>query len=351
METRKRCFLKPEVHRQWESGTAIHCVLALARFGEHGISLGTFCRIGVKWTMVNAMARKVLLLLAASIAFGIVSAFYLSMGAPRSSQEDPVPLLEQYLKATYARDYREVYRFISSQDQRLKDEKSYVRERGAFSGFTLEVARKLAGFIEARPVEKQINRHKAHVKLSAKLPNANAPELLGILLDWNEEKLNRLAPAEQKKIIEKVDRLYSEGKIPVIEGEQSFELVKEGGSWKVFLNWAAGVRVSFDTVVPSSLSLEAQPVQREVIVTTGEPFNVLFKVKNLSNREISARIAHHVEPKEMAEYLELIQCGLLLPTRLQPGKEEEYSSAYLLRGDLPEGVKEFKVTYEFKMEE
>lgn len=292
--------------------------------------------------------RKIFIFVAVVVALLVPAATYFSMST-RGSREDPVQVLIPYLNAVYARDYREAYRLISSEDQRLKDEQSYVRERGAFSGFTLEVAKRLAGFIEAMPVEENIYGGRVHLKLKLRLPDAN--KLSANFLDWDEERLNKLSPKEQRELIEKLDRWRKEGKIPMIEGEHDFKLVREDKGWRISLNWAAGVRVSFHTVVPKSLSLEAKPVHREVIVPRGEPFNVSFKVRNLSNREVSARIAHRVEPEEMAEYLELIQCSLLLPIRLQPEKEEEYSSAYLLRGDLPEEVNQFKVTYEFKMEE
>jgi hypothetical protein len=36
--------------------------------------------------------------------------------------------------------------------------------------------------------------------------------------------------------------------------------------------------------------------------------------------------------------------------KIPPHQEQNYTSRYLLRGDLPEGVKELKVTYEFKLE-
>lgn len=293
--------------------------------------------------------RKIFFLIAAFFGL-LIGTAYLFVHEPKPVEE-PTEVLMHYLRAVYGRDFREAYRFISSEDQQLKDREGYAREKGAFDGFTLEVAKKLAEFIEVTPAEKKINGSRAHIKLRAKVPNANGPELQRLVLEWDEDRLNGLAPREQRELVARLDRWFAEGKIPMIEGEQDFKLVREDKGWRIFLNWAAGMRVSFDTVVPGSLPLEAKPVQREVIVLGGEPFNVSFKVRNLSNREVSARIAHLVEPKDMAGYLELIQCGLLFPVRLAPGKEEEYSSTYLLRGDLPEGVRRFKVTYEFKMEE
>jgi hypothetical protein len=40
----------------------------------------------------------------------------------------------------------------------------------------------------------------------------------------------------------------------------------------------------------------------------------------------------------------------LLPVRLLPGEEQTYNSTYAVRSDLPDGVKNLNVTYEFKVE-
>ncbi|HTF91890.1 MAG TPA: hypothetical protein VK632_02535 [Verrucomicrobiae bacterium] len=40
---------------------------------------------------------------------------------------------------------------------------------------------------------------------------------------------------------------------------------------------------------------------------------------------------------------------LLLPLTLQPGKEQEYSGTYMLRGSLPEGIRQLALTYDFKI--
>jgi len=52
-----------------------------------------------------------------------------------------------------------------------------------------------------------------------------------------------------------------------------------------------------------------------------------------------------VEPQELRDYLDLVDCGFILPVRLQPGKEEEFVTTYLLRGTLPEAVRQLSVTY------
>ena len=40
---------------------------------------------------------------------------------------------------------------------------------------------------------------------------------------------------------------------------------------------------------------------------------------------------------------------LLLPVKMLPGQESEFSTTYMVRGDLPEGAKNLKIIYEFQL--
>jgi hypothetical protein len=264
------------------------------------------------------------------------------------NQSEPVEVLRNYLTVLYARDFRQAYKFISTADRRLKTRNDYVRERGAFDGFAHEVARKLSGYIEIRSVSQQLDGTKNRVRLALKLPDANA--LSDLLLDWEEDRLNSLTWPEQKKILSRLDVLARADRLPTIDGEEEFVLVRESSQWKVFLDWAAGVQVKFDTILPAGSALAAIPTVKETIVRSGDLFIIGFRVKNNGTGEIVTRIAHHVEPKELAEYLDLVECALLLPVRLQPGEEQTYNSTYVVRDDLPDDAKTLDVTYEFKVE-
>lgn len=298
--------------------------------------------------MAQRNFRRYLTLGLAFSAVIILPGAYLFFTQDRSPGEDAVRTLERYVRAVYARDYKRAYSLISSEDRRLKKQDVYVRERGAFSGFTLEAARKLSSFIEARPVQTRLDDTRARIKLELKLPDAKS--LSALLLEWDEDRLNSLPATEHRKILTSIDRLSRSGKIPMIEGEEEFLLFREARGWRVFLNWAAGVRIAFGAVVPTTGILEVTPVPKETVVQRGELFTIAYRVKNRSEQNYYGRISHHVEPQTLAQYLDLVECALLLPVRLRPGKEEEYWSTYLVRGDLPEGTENLKVTYEFKVE-
>ena len=294
--------------------------------------------------MPSTVKKSLLFLLSIAI-LGAPLLFWLGAEGRKSG---PVEILAKYLRVLYARDYRQAYRFISAADRELKTQTEYVRERGAFNGVALNTARKLAGLIAIHPVTQQTDGAKSRVKVALKLPDANA--VSDLLLGWDERRLNALPASEQKKILARIDQLVRDGKVPMIEGQEEFVLVQEGSQWKIFLDWAAGIAVKFATTLPSNRALLAQPTIKETIARSGDVFTVGFKVKNQSTSEIITRIAHRVEPKEIAGYLDLVECALLLPVRLRAGEEQTFNSTYMVRGDVPDGTKALEVTYEFKIE-
>jgi hypothetical protein len=294
--------------------------------------------------MSRFVKQSVLLVLTVAI-LALPILFWIAKSPSRS---EPVEVVTKYLKLLYARDFSRAYQFISAADRQLKTRNDYVRERGPFDGFAHEVARKLSSFIEIQPVTQRIDGAQNRLRLALRLPDTEA--LSDLVLEWDENRLKTLPRSEQKRILATLDRLARAEKLPMIEGEEEFILVREGSKWKVFLDWAAGVQVKFDTTLPANGGLAAQPTIKETIARSGDLFTIGFKVKNTGAGEVVTRIAHRVEPKEMAEYLDLVECALLLPVRLQPGEEQIYKSTYVVRGDLPDGTKSLNVTYEFKVE-
>jgi Cytochrome c oxidase assembly protein CtaG/Cox11 len=253
-------------------------------------------------------------------------------------------VLERYIRANYARDYTLAYSCISAQDQRLKDERTYARERGAFEGFTLEAARRLAGYVEMTLLERRIDGGRAYVKVDLKAPDPEkiAPRVHG----WDSERLERMSAAERKALLDTLEALHMARQLELHSGAETFELVKDGGQWKVFLNWAAGKKVTFQTALPPSLPVEARVQQQTVTTRTGENFTIVLRLKNNSKQEISTRVGHLVDPFEFRDYLDLIECGFLYPVKLPPGKEEEFTATYRIRDTLPDSVRQLSVTYE-----
>jgi cytochrome c oxidase assembly protein CtaG/Cox11 len=279
----------------------------------------------------------------ATFAILLAITLFPSVVHPTDDWADLLSILDRYLRASYARDFRSAYQYISARDQRLKDESSYVRERGAFTGFTLEVTKRLAAHIEISSVVKRIADNRAAVKVRLKVPDAQ--KLAVMLLHWDTDRLNALSAGERSGIIDSLAQLRQDGNLDMAEGEESLEMIKEGTAWRVFLNWAAGLKFNFHTAVPSTAPIQAKLSQSEGTTYPGEPFKISLKITNTSEQAVTARIGHLIDPHEFRDYLDLIECGFLLPFRLLPGEQEEFTSTYLLRRGLPENVRQLTMTY------
>ena len=163
-------------------------------------------------------AKNLLVTLFAVAVVWLLPLLYVVETTRGRAAEEPIRVLSRYLNFLYARDFRQAYRFISSADRQLKKPEDYARERGSFTGFTLEVARKLAASIQLKPVAEETDGNSKRIKLAMKLPDANG--VAALLLDWDEKRLNSLPPPEQKKILATIDRLAHDNQLPMIEGEE-----------------------------------------------------------------------------------------------------------------------------------
>lgn len=292
--------------------------------------------------------KPFILFVAATFLLVLPATYVLTAGPHRPDDEQITRILSEYLRAIYSRDFKQAYRFVSAEDKRLKNEGIYIRERGPFDGFALQAAKKLSEFIEFKPVQIKLNDNRARITLAFKAPDTNS--LGSLLLDWDEERLDAQPPDAQKKLLATLDSLKRKNGLEMIEGQEEFTLVKEGGSWRLFFDWASGVSINFATALPEDGILEAKPTIKETVIKPNELFTIAYRVKNLTDNEVFARITHRVEPQPFTEHLDLVECGLLLPVRIPPGEEQSYSSTYVVRGDLPDGMKHINVTYEFKFE-
>src|SRR4249920_3951374 len=220
---------------------------------------------------------------------------------------DPALVIQGYLRATYARDYIEAYRYISAADQRVKDLNRYAQQRDAFMGFALEASRKLASFIETKPAQKQLapNRIQAVTKVGIPEPAQ--------LFNLDPRRLNAMSVDERRQVIESWEKKKRDGSFEMIEIEEKLDLVKEGDEWRIFLNWADGVKIPFRLELANAGDLDAALSKSEVVVQPGDLFEIFLKIKNRSGQPVVARIGHLVEPRDVTNFLDFVECGFLLP--------------------------------------
>jgi hypothetical protein len=196
-------------------------------------------------------------------------------------------------------------------------------------------------------IERSTTNDRVQIKVGCRIP---APaDLSGLLLNWDQDKLNALSQDRQKQILAELDARKKDGKLLTIEGQETFELTQEGNAWRVFLDWASGTKVKLRAQLPKSGEIEVRFAQTELIVKDNELFLVNLVVKNRSSRTVTFTVNHNVDPGPVADYLELIECGLLVPITIEPGQEQEFSMAYLFDTAGRQNYREFNLAYEFSV--
>jgi hypothetical protein len=267
-------------------------------------------------------------------------------GAERAADmRDSMAVIRNYVRATYARDFVAAYRFISAEDRNVRDMNRYVQQRGPYSGFILDAARKLSEFIEVGTLNAQESPRGVRVAIKYRVPDPQ--KIAPLLLNWDPRRLNSLAAAERKQIIDALDQRKQQDSLEMSEGTETFELIREADEWRVFLNWAAGVKIPLKLDLSKSPDLDVVLSKNEFVLQPGDLFEIVLRIKNRAQQPVTVRIGHLVEPSPIADYLDFVQCGFLLPVTVQPDKEQEFSGTYMLRGSLPEGVRGLNLTYDF----
>lgn len=260
---------------------------------------------------------------------------------------DPAQVIRAYLRATYARDFANAYRFISAEDRSVRDINRYIQQRGAFSGFTLDVGKRVSESIQISVVKMEESANRAQVEIRYNVPDPK--KIAPIVFNWDPFRLNALPAGERSEILTALEKWKNDGAIEMREGREKFELVKEGNEWRVFLNWADGVSIPLRVDLLKARDLDVRLSKNEFIVQPGDLFEISLKIKNSTREPVTVRIGHLVEPQDIADYLDFVQCGFLLPVTIAPGKEQEYSGTYMLRASIPEGVRQLKLNYDFRI--
>lgn len=262
----------------------------------------------------------------------------------------PQTAVQQYMTNVYARDYERVYEFHSTGDRAVKSREEYLRENSPFTGFTLEVARQLASYIEFQDIQTEQQGDRAMVTVKFTVPDGNAAELQAILFPNAGSAISEddeLSETERRALLDELDRLHESGQIPSFEGEQTFELVQEQGGWRILENWAEAVRVHFSAEVKDGLSWEFEPVQNVVLVKPGETLQAVYRARNLSDEFVTAKARHIDSPEEYVDFLEVIQCFCFIQQTLKPGEEVEMPLVFRVEWDVPNDVKDFYIHYEY----
>jgi hypothetical protein len=275
----------------------------------------------------------------------LVTAVPLVVACTRAAAPDEIALA--YGRALYAYDAAAIQRLASAGDRRAKDTKTIAAQLDAPRGFALETMRQLASFVTGSTVDHRIAGLHATVTVAFRLPDANAAAIKSLARDWDEPRLDALSDTQRAEVRRRLDELHRSHRLPVVEGRETFRLVKEDSGWRLLLDWAGAMPVRFTVLTAAGIPLETSVSPAEVRAKPGESFRVTVRARNLSGHEVTARVEHRIAPEADARFLALLQCPLFLPATFKPGEAKEFTSAYLVLEDMPERIRDFAVTYMF----
>src|SRR5262245_45213423 len=146
--------------------------------------------MGLRLKRTEQTIMKILLSIVTAGLLLLTPELKLEAAEPSPNLRDPAVVIQGYVRAIYARDFIDAYRYISTADQKFRDVNRYAQQRGAFMGSALEIMRKLASFIEVQLIQKQIapDRILAVTKLGIPEPNKLSP----LLLNFDLRRMNLL---------------------------------------------------------------------------------------------------------------------------------------------------------------
>lgn len=115
---------------------------------------------------------------------------------------------------------------------------------------------------------------------------------------------------------------------------------------------AKEMTVFFDSNVDKDLNWEFRPEQHEVKVKVGQPTQVYYYAKNLSDKTVVARAVYNVTPYQLAPFFYKIQCFCFTSEKLKPGESARMPLVFFIDKDAAKdqsaaGFDEVTLSYTF----
>lgn len=267
--------------------------------------------------------------------------------AAADAPSEPAAVARAYFEAFYANDHPAAYSLISETDQHHVSEKEHLAENDTFTGRALEMTRALVRHVSYRDLKTEVKGDRATVSFTVTAPRASDPALSSRFLDYDEASLAALPSAEWGRLLAGIDKLGKERRLPLVERQERLELVREGSDWRIFLNWAASVRLHFSGATMEGLPWEFLPAQPMVRVQPGQTFQTYYRARNLGNRKITGKAIHAVSPKPAHPHLTMVECFCFNEQPLAPGEAAVMPVVFRVSAKMPKTIKDVAVFYEF----
>lgn len=137
------------------------------------------------------------------------------------------------------------------------------------------------------------------------------------------------------------------GRITAIEkgdydGQAEAEKAMRGG-----VDISRTVDLQFMVTSNSELDLEFRPLTRNLTVNPGEVREVVYFVRNLTDRELQVQAIPGVTPSKATKYLAKIECFCFNKQTLKPGEAKEMPLRFVVNTAIPKNIPVMTLNYRF----
>ena len=107
------------------------------------------------------------------------------------------------------------------------------------------------------------------------------------------------------------------------------------------------VSVEFDYTLNAGLDWEVEPAQRTMDVHPGQTYDIVYKVRNNSDRAVVAQAIPGITPWQATEHFNKIACFCFDQQKLEPGESADLSLRFVLSRSLPQKYNTVTLSYTF----
>lgn len=107
------------------------------------------------------------------------------------------------------------------------------------------------------------------------------------------------------------------------------------------------VTIDFDSNIGGNLPWTFEPLTLNLKVHPGEMKQVIYRVKNTTDRTIVAQAIPAYNPRRAASYFKKIECFCFSQQTLKPGEERLMPVQFVVQNDLPTDVNRITLSYTF----
>lgn len=251
----------------------------------------------------------------------------------------PLEVVQEYVRQSYAGNYRAVYPLLSARDRAGLDAGEYALQQGALKGGSLQLARELAASIRFSEVEVEGSGSRLVLRVKVSVPDGNHPAVREIL--FHSGRAGDFSPQELERRQAALRRMAGEGFPGWLESRETFILVREGLWWRIREGLDEGVAVRLEAGVAGGLPVEFEPLTDLVRVDPGGMARAAFRLRNTGTERLEVKARERILPGPQA--LVSVQCFCSLKIELGPGEEKELPVAFYLPPDSTAG--EIRLSY------